>query len=495
MDLKKKINILDVIFVVAGIGSMIFWYANGINGNDFWWHVKVGEYICQNGIIPTSDIFSWMRNTVDIPWTAHEWLSEVILYLLYHCAGELGIFLIFFMLACVCYVLVYGQIRKFIGKNYAISGIYLYLFTVIIPMFFFGRPQVFGFFLLFFELKILYSFYEKDGGKIILLIPPLAMAWSNLYGGSSNLTYLLCLMFLISGCITISFGRVEGRKLSKKARGQLALVTPCTMAAILVNPIGLKVLTYPYVNLSDKLSMTLIKEWQSPDAKNLGQLILLFLPILLMSMGIIVEEKKIRLIDLIVMLFFVFLFMRSVRFIILWFIAASFYAFPYLPSFEGKFEKQKLRTIVGGVMLILGLLQGISGAVISAGTIRDGKIIKTVLDERMIQKIKEVSPKRPFNDYDYGEALIFHDVPVFFDSRADLFSAAGILADGFSLTKLQNVNPDEILDIEGLMEKYQFDYFIVNDATPIYIYLKSHFEKYELLSEIDGAALFQVISE
>lgn len=491
----KKVTFTDICFWLAGFGSLIFWYANGISGNDFWWHVKVGEYICQNGKIPTADIFSWLRFEMEIPWTAHEWLSEVILYFLYSCGGEVGVFLFFFVLACIIYFLIYGQIREYANNNWAISGIFLFLFTIILPMFFFGRPHVFGFFLFFFELKLLFAFFDNEGGKQIWFIPVLTILWSNLHGGSSNLAYLLCLTFLFAGSFRFSIGRVESSKLSKKAQRMLGLVTLCTIGASFANPIGYKVFVYPYVNLSDKLSMKMISEWQSPDVKSIGQLLLFFFPILLLSMGIVLEEQRIRFLDLIIMLLFLFLFLRSIRFIIFWYIAASFYAFRYLPTFGTQTGKRKLRTITGGVGLIMGLLMGISGLPAMLTTIQSNKIIKTVLDEVMIQTIKEASPTRLFNDYDFGEALIFHDIPVFYDSRADLFSKMGILAEGFSLTQMQNINLDEAsnkLDIDGILNKYQFDYFLVDETTPIYVYLSDHVESFELLYEENEVAFFRV---
>ena len=309
--MRKSITFADLCFLIMGFGSLIFWYANGMNGNDFWWHVKAGEYICKTGQIPTNDFFSWVNELSVIPWTAHEWLSEIILYLLYHYGGQVGVFLIFFMLACLSYYLVYSQVRIHAKNNYAFSGLFLFFYSVVAPMFYFGRPHVFSFFLFFFELKILYSFYEKDGGKQIWLIPLIAILWSNLHGGSSNLSYLLCLMFLFAGSFSFSIGRVEGQVISKKARKTLALVTVCTAAAIFVNPIGLKVFAFPYINIGDKLSMALVREWQNPDVKEIGQLILLFFPIALLCIGFVSEEKKIRLVDLLVMGFFVYLFFYS----------------------------------------------------------------------------------------------------------------------------------------------------------------------------------------
>lgn len=65
-----------------------------------------------------------------------------------------------------------------------------------------------------------------------------------------------------------------------------------SVICIVINPIGLKVLAYPYVNLSDSLSMTVISEWQAPDAKLIGNLVLYFLPIVVMSIGIISRKKE-----------------------------------------------------------------------------------------------------------------------------------------------------------------------------------------------------------
>lgn len=54
---------------------------------------KVGEWICTHGKIPTSDIFSWYGIANNIPWTAHEWLSEVIYYLIFNAFGEMGMYI------------------------------------------------------------------------------------------------------------------------------------------------------------------------------------------------------------------------------------------------------------------------------------------------------------------------------------------------------------------------------------------------------------------
>ena len=46
---------------------------------DFYWHVTAGRLIVESGSVPSVDPFSftWLGQ----PWTPHEWLGEVLLYL------------------------------------------------------------------------------------------------------------------------------------------------------------------------------------------------------------------------------------------------------------------------------------------------------------------------------------------------------------------------------------------------------------------------------
>ena len=85
---------IGILFIViAVVNVLLFCFADGIAGNDFWWHIKVGEWILENRQIPISDIFSWYGTQNQLPWTAHEWLSDVIYFVIYAVFDELGVFL------------------------------------------------------------------------------------------------------------------------------------------------------------------------------------------------------------------------------------------------------------------------------------------------------------------------------------------------------------------------------------------------------------------
>ena len=74
--------------------------------------------------------------------------------------------------------------------------------------------------------------------------------------------------------------------------------------------------------------------------------------------------------------------------------------------------------------------------------------------------------------YDYGGELVYHDIPVFIDGRADLYSPYNY-KDYLALSKLER-------DPKRLIEKYDFDYFLVDSTYPINIYLKYQ-KEYEVI--------------
>ena len=241
--------------------------------------------------------------------------------------------------------------------------------------------------------------------------------------------------------------------------------------------------------------MSFIQEWHSPDAKEIGHLILFFLPIFIMSIGLISSEKKIRLIDVVVMCIFLLLFFRSVRFIILWYIAADFYAFRYVP--ESKMKDitgtiEKACTVLFSVILLVLTLFGVKDIY---DTARSGQMIPTSLSDEAIQFIKNEQPEHLFNDYNVGDALLYNDIKVFFDARADLYSAKHIMENGISLMNLQQVNSsaeEKFVDVEKIIKQYKIDGIVILKSRPLYSYLISHTDKYDLKYEDDTIGYFKV---
>lgn len=483
-------------FIIVSIVLILLWqFSDGIIGNDFWWHVKVGEWICENGRIPTNDIFSWYGIEKELPWTAHEWLADVIYYWILNNCGEVGIYFFCLAAALLMSFLILGQVKEQMRENMLISSIYFVFLAVVLSLFFYGRPHVFSFFLLFFELKILYSFMENPDYKAIYFIPVIGCLWSNLHGGSSNLAYLLCIVFWVVSLLNINLERMYCRRLPKPAIIRLGIISILTVLSVLINPIGVQVLTFPYSSIGDDLMMSAISEWQAPDVKAFAQLLIYFMPIVLMTVGIIAKETKVRVIDFLVMGMFLYLFLRSARFIMLWYIAATFYAFPYLPTCRLKpLEKTAEKVLLGVVWLLCCIPIGMSLCDISH--IEENSYIEKVMSDEAIEAVRENQTDRMFNDYNLGEALIYNDIPVFFDARADMYLQQNIFADGISLISLNQKNSEANtlhVDVDALIKKYDFDSILILKFRPLYSYLSSHEEMVECIYEDEDLAYFKLI--
>ncbi|MBE9531353.1 MAG: hypothetical protein IME98_00940, partial [Proteobacteria bacterium] len=70
---EKSISILLLLLVFSQAFVNIYDY-------DVWFHIKAGEYMLSNFEILSRDVFSY--TALDSPWVAHEWLFEVLLYII-----------------------------------------------------------------------------------------------------------------------------------------------------------------------------------------------------------------------------------------------------------------------------------------------------------------------------------------------------------------------------------------------------------------------------
>lgn len=498
---KNKLTSTDKIAIlflfVSTMVILLLCFSNGISGNDFWWHIKVGEYIQENKTIPTNDIFSWLGMEKNISWTAHEWLSDVIFYYIHNIFGEIGVFCFSVVVAMTLFSLLFFESIKHTKRNFVIGGLFFILFAIVLSLFVYGRPHVFSYFFLFFELKILFKFIENKNIRKLFWLPFIAVLWSNFHGGSAALSYILPLIFLIIGTMHFKCGRIYAERFSKKEILGLTFATLGSAIGILINPVGLKVLLYPYTSFSDTLMMNIISEWQAPDAKVFGNLILYFIPIAIMVIGMFSTEKEIRAIDIVIMGVFLLLFFRSARFIVLWYIASVFFAFRYIPVCKLKEIKRKRDKVIISFVMLLFIIPCTSFGVDIVNTYKNGQLISSVMSKEAIQFVKDDSPKRVFNDYNVGETLIYNDLPVFFDARADLYAQEHIMEDGISLMFLEQNNATEkgVLNIDNLIIEYKFDAILILKNRPLYTYLINNPDKYICKFEDETVGYFKPITK
>lgn len=178
------------VVLVGGLAALVFLHLiRPITDNDFFWHLKTGQWIWQNRTLPFVDPFSLITPS---EYTADQtfiltsyWLSQVILFFADLAGGLSGIVALRFIVAGALIVVLTLSRR---GEGDA--AIHLSLLTICLasvlayPV---ERPQFFSF--LCFAV-LLYVLDGSRGGStrfrrrgIVLSIPLLMLVWSNLHGG------------------------------------------------------------------------------------------------------------------------------------------------------------------------------------------------------------------------------------------------------------------------------------------------------------------------
>lgn len=70
-------SISDIIFISVFLYLSLSIGNSLLNDGDTGYHIRAGDYIIENLSIPKKDLFSY--HYPPFPWTAHEWLSEVVM--------------------------------------------------------------------------------------------------------------------------------------------------------------------------------------------------------------------------------------------------------------------------------------------------------------------------------------------------------------------------------------------------------------------------------
>lgn len=147
--IKASIDfILNRLLIVFFFGLLIVYASREISDLDLWLHIKTGETIVKTRTIPLSDIFSFTLGAK--PWINHEWLFQVISYLIYSFASADGlIFMQNIVLVATFLLLFLMGIRK---RSHIFVFVVLYLTLLTMAYRFTIRPDIFS--LLFLTLYL-----------------------------------------------------------------------------------------------------------------------------------------------------------------------------------------------------------------------------------------------------------------------------------------------------------------------------------------------------
>lgn len=477
-------------------------YSRGIlPGDDMWWHVKSGEKIAQ-GNFPFIDPFSWVYEGKNIYWVSHEWLTDLFLYTLVNLFGINSMFFYTVILdIIIIFLLIYFNKEK-ISKNIILSIIWFLPCMLTLTMFSTARPHLIGFVLLTIFMYILFDFMDNEDSKKIYWLPFISILWVNFHGGSSNLVYILPIIGMLMSFKNMEFGKIKIKQLSKKQFKILLFITILNFFCLFINPHTYRTVLYPFEGMSEEFQLSFIAEWKSPNIATTTGFVTLMVPIV-MTIYLISNKKKLVLSDFAYFGFFALLTLKSIRFAPFFLIVNTFIFFKYIPEFY-PFQNKLLKRFKNDAKVCLILSSAILGFAYIPSflnycntTIQKNEnhsLIYREINDEFIEAIKKDNPQRIYNHYNFGGLLIYNDIKVFVDSRADLYWGE-ILETAIDLTDMEDT-PKGSYDFNfyETIKKYDFDAFLTYKDDALYRFIKDKYE-IKIIHENNKVVYFRVIDD
>jgi hypothetical protein len=411
---------------------------------DMWWHLKNGEVVWTTHTIPTTDLFSYTTNHHAL--IPHEWLSEVFIYGMYRWAGYSGLmlWLCFFTVSVLLAGYVFCSLYSGNAKVALVGALTIWFFgTIGLAI----RPHMIGYLLLLAELFLLHLGQTRSR-YWFLGLPPLFALWVNCHG-SFFFGIVLAGVFLFSSWFHFQSGLLVATRWDWQRRQMLIVALILSVAALFLNPVGVKMVLYPLNTILDPaMSTTPISEWQPlqfSGARAIGFLGILGSIFLL----VIVRKTPLFWNELLVLALAAWLGASHVRMLFVFGILVAPVLSRLLSTTWDGYSPEKDLPLPNAI-LILGSLLVVYLAFPSrqnlAAQVENYSPVKAV---EFVQSHQLSGPM--LNQWVDGGYLIWAmpEHPVFVDGRGDVFEWSGVLDDFGKWAQLQT-NPKTLLNKYGI---------------------------------------------
>ena len=550
--MNKKINVNVNFTIVAIILIAIFCICITpvTLQNDTFYTIKIGELIKNNGI-DMMDHFSWHEN---LSYTYPHWLYDLCTYLVYSIAGFKGIYIVTCILSVMLGISIFYVVSK-LTKNKSISFIVTILALYVLKGYIAARAQLVTFILFIWELYFIEKFIEnrKIGYGIGLII--IALLIANLHVATWPFFFVLFLPYIAEYILAIisdfviykklkvfalknkikvaNKKKIESEKIeklkselkdleskvskikikreadkensykliikrNKNVKFLIIIMIICALTGLLT-PLGDTPYTYLYKtmqgnttdNISEHLPMTLINNTNAMCALVILLAILIF------------TKTKIRLSDLFMISGLCYLMLSTRRQLSMFVLIGTVILTRLIIDLIKRYTKDGLEQIEAtfkniAVVIALSFLIGIWSY----------SLIKPKLDDKFIDTNSypvaacdyileniDLENARFYNEYNYGSYMLFRGIPVFIDSRADLY------APEFSGNKEEDIFSDFINTssiskfYEETFEKYGITHVILgkNSKTNMII-TKTNDENYKELYSDDNFVIYERVN-
>ena len=446
---RHTLNAALLVCLVAELMGLLINPGELIKDPDVWWHLSDARILLTTHHFIRVDPYSF--TVAGARWVNFEWLSELPYWLAYSWRGWQGLHLL--AIAVFCANLIFIYFRSFWKSRH--YGAAVWASIVIVPLLginFGARTIAIAYLAFSAEMAILEA-AERGHARLLWLLPPLFCLWINLHG-SWMIGLALLALYLISGIFPVSLGVFEQSAFSPAERNRLLKVFAASVAVLMLNPYGWRLVWFPIDFLMSQGSqVALTDEWQP---LNLGTFLgkMVVIAILLMIAASCVRGRKWKLYEMGFILFAWYAAFSHQRFAFM----AAVIVTPWLAgdiarSFMGP-TKEKTIPAVNAVFV------AIIAAVFIFLTPSEARLEKAMRQAKPYSIVSAIQPSwRTYNDHSLGGMMDFYSKPTFVDSRNDIFVHQGVFKDYLAIASLQN--PFELL------ARYRIDHVLIRAGSPL----------------------------
>lgn len=520
-----KIEILAIILIVL----MSILITPKTFQNDTFYTISIGEHI-KNNWIDMKDPFSWHEN---LEYTYPHWAYDFMTYLIYSVFGFQGIYI-----ATILLTITLGLVMFFcnvkLGKNKLLTLVVTLIAMYLLKDFIAARAQLLTFCLFVLEIFFIEKYLETKGKiyAIGLIVIPILLANFHLavfpfyfilylpYIGEYVVHYLLRIRLAVNSCkiqkiyqkaekennqanldklkqklnklekenikeenfLAESAYKIEITK-NKNVKGLIIIMIICIFTGLLT-PLGLTPYTYLIKTMQGNTTKNISEHLPLTLANDINVMVILTVFTVLLAF----MKTKIRLSDLFMLGGLVLLTFYSRRQESMLIIAGVYIVIRLIYSL---LDKKIIEAIDKSctdyvIIIILLCMVGILGVPTFKNTINQSYINENSYpvqaSEFILNNLNKEEIKL-YNEYNYGSYLLFKDIPVFIDSRADLYSPE--FNDNVDVfTDFLNINGMnlDIIDIEDKLSEYGITHLILyknNSKSKLARYIEYMPERYK----------------
>lgn len=398
--------------------------------SDTWWLLRTGQDIFQQKSIITTDLHSWTN--LNAYWPNHEWLTQVLMYLVYSIGGLGLIVIVFALLVTLTWLIIY----RLSPSSSKITLLLITLGIIDNISAWSIRPQIISF-LLFISLIVLIR-----QPKLHWWIVPYMLIWANLHAG------------FVIGIVLLGLVGIAAI-IKREAILHWLMIGIAAVSATMINPHGYKLWLFT-LNSLDSSTYSFIEEWRSQSLSNISSY-----PFFLLVgvIGLVWYKKRYKPSTsydwflMLATLLFGFMAFRSVRQSIFFdglavlFLAQMLAPKHPIPHKATKAESMQL------------ILVGVTGIIAVGLALFVWNQREPLLSDPIIAALEQC-PGNMYNSYNIGGELIWFapQKPVFIDNRFDPYPK------DFMQT---NVSMEQTGDYQALFSKYNIGCAIIENNSPL----------------------------